>query len=459
MPSTGPTGSSHEFRTHGVVARACARLQHHSRHRQSSGAVLRTQQSTSEPPESLPAPLPPNISRRHHLAALGGPLFLPALSTHASQVQEVDLKSTAPDPPNLPPTSTPTLSPPNYSHPGPFRALKLPQLEHTCTTCDAPADRCRLKIHAWAPKGGAAKGLSPPYPLALISPGFLVAADQYSLYAERLSSWGWVVVTYDNTQQALDPINDVVSVAFLRDLIDWCTTSAPLGSLCDSSSVYLIGHSRGGKISALAAVKDPRVQAVFLLDPVDVTVYAPLSPGYPSAVAQLAGLARSGRSLPIAVIGSGRAGDCVPDESNYKKFYEVIEAPAWEATIADAGHLQFLSARSATPMDLVCVAGKVPDVVVAELTGAMIVAWGEEMVRRGWRVGGGGDGGIDPHTDPRHLRMGLDANGNLVAGVGTFDSMQMLFATEMNVRNEIRVRLGIDIDLSMRAKNFELLSR
>ena len=44
---------------------------------------------------------------------------------------------------------------------------------------------------------------------------------------------------------------------------------------------------QGGKLSVLTAAVDPRVAAVCLLDPVDNTVYAPLGPGYPSAVQAL----------------------------------------------------------------------------------------------------------------------------------------------------------------------------
>ena len=39
---------------------------------------------------------------------------------------------------------------------------------------------------------------------------------------------------------------------------------------------------RGAKLSTLAAVQDPRVKALFLIDPVDTTVYAPLSALLPS---------------------------------------------------------------------------------------------------------------------------------------------------------------------------------
>ena len=48
-----------------------------------------------------------------------------------------------------------------------------------------------------------------------------------------------------------------------------------------------MGHSRGGKLSVLAAARDPRVTACCLLDPVDNTKYAPLGPEYPSAIAAL----------------------------------------------------------------------------------------------------------------------------------------------------------------------------
>ncbi len=72
---------------------------------------------------------------------------------------------------------------------------------------------------------------------------------------------------------------------------------------------------QGGKVSALAAVVDPRVKAVCLLDPVDVTVYAPQGPDFPSAVAAVRHMSRG---VPLAVIGSGRAGDCVPKDSNYR---------------------------------------------------------------------------------------------------------------------------------------------
>lgn len=68
-------------------------------------------------------------------------------------------------------------------------------------------------------------------------------------------------------------------------------------------------------MSALAAAVDPRVKAVCLLDPVDVTVYTPQGPDFPSAVAAIRHMSRG---VPLAVVGSGHAGDCVPKDSNYR---------------------------------------------------------------------------------------------------------------------------------------------
>ncbi|KAG7672679.1 hypothetical protein Ndes2526B_g08792 [Nannochloris sp. 'desiccata'] len=439
---------------------------------------------------SSPLPTPPQFSRRQQLALLssfpGLTLSLPSsavshiskkqpdlLSQPAEQLLQTDIAAAALR--HLPGI-------PNYAAPGPLQAIRLPNLEHTCTTCDAPAERCRLKIHAWVPKGGGRLGVNAPFPLAIITAGFLISSDQYTSYCERLASWGFVVVTYDRTQAALDPVSDVVCVEFLRDLIDWCRTSVPLGSVCDTNCVYLIGHSRGGKISSLAAAEDTRVKALFLIDPVDVTVYAPLSEDFPSAVTAIENIGATqgntiSRSLPLAVVGSGRGGDCVPIESNYERFFAASQAPSWEVIIPDAGHLQFLDGRGSTAMDLVCGAGKIPDSVVGDITAGMMVAWGQVMIKRNngdsknHSSSSNNNNNNSSTTEGNEMRtvlndapvasviqMGVDDTGRVVAGLASFDSLQALYSTETTLRKELKnfSSKGAVLDISTRSKNFEV---
>lgn len=68
----------------------------------------------------------------------------------------------------------------------------------------------------------------------------------------------------------------------------------------------------------LAAARDERVRAVCLLDPVDNTVWAPLGRGYPSGVQALQSLGKGRQPVPLAVVGSGLGGDCVPEAANFR---------------------------------------------------------------------------------------------------------------------------------------------
>ena len=275
-----------------------------------------------------------------------------------------------------------TYSLPSYAAKGPLEGIRLPRLAHTCTTCNAPADRCRIRINAWVPKGGSHIGLDGRFPLAVISPGFLITADQYSSYARRLAEWGYVAVVYDFVQQALDPSSDLACVDLLEELLTWCgNLNNPIGSLCDPNNILLIGHSRGAKISSLVASKDPRVKALYLIDPVDVTVYTPLSPEFPSAASALE--SSLNQQLPVAIVGSGSGSDCAPSESSYNVFYKATKGPTWQGIVQSAGHLQFLDARNSTAMGLVCQASaSVTDGQVEDVAHAMMIAWAESMMVR-----------------------------------------------------------------------------
>ena len=77
------------------------------------------------------------------------------------------------------------------------------------------------------------------------------------------------------------------------------------------------------KISALESLFDERVKCLALVDPVDNTQYAPLGPGFPSAVMGMESDDREKKKFgPPAtlVIGGLKGEECAPLGSNYANF-------------------------------------------------------------------------------------------------------------------------------------------
>jgi len=179
-----------------------------------------------------------------------------------------------------------------YDGPGPFLALALPRLEHTCAPCfpaSCVGDRCLQSIYityprplarrraqaaaaaaaaaagggARAPEGGGSppalrRALDPlgaPYPLAVISGGFLLGSDGYASMATRLATWGYVAVRYDRRDGLTDLLDDAACAELLADLVAWCARDPLLRRLADPSRTLLVGHSRGCKVGALAALR------------------------------------------------------------------------------------------------------------------------------------------------------------------------------------------------------------
>jgi predicted esterase len=69
-------------------------------------------------------------------------------------------------------------------------------------------------------------------------------------------------------EDAMAAQDDAGRAALLSDIIAWAMGSLGLPA---SSQVFLAGHSKGAKLSALAAAGDERVKGLVLIDPVDAT--------------------------------------------------------------------------------------------------------------------------------------------------------------------------------------------
>ena len=304
---------------------------------------------------------------------------------------------------------------PDYTARGSYGVKRLPKLEHTCVSCfpRCVGDACLLSIDVYVPtpppvlpdamfpivgsKGeeeldGTLSRSRGPYPLAVFTSGFLVDSEQYASYARRLCSWGYVVLQYNKRENVAggNALDDLVSAQMIKDLIGWAQSDVLLGQLVDtkgeepSAGVYLVGHSRGGKISTLEALEDPRVRAACLLDPVDNTVYAPLGVGFPSAVAAMQEggeeASTSGRTPPLVVVGGARGGDCTPKGSNYVDFVREASADSWGVEIAGAGHFQFLD-NATFVQRAVCEEGFASESEVRGVSQALMVAHAETIFR------------------------------------------------------------------------------
>ncbi|KAF5838783.1 hypothetical protein DUNSADRAFT_2246, partial [Dunaliella salina] len=131
------------------------------------------------------------------------------------------------------------LTAPDYWKEGPLRAVRLPiKLSHVLTSCYSSGfagTSCQVKFDMFYPKGGATLGLGPPYPLALITSGFFVSSEAYKSYAQRLASWGYAVLLYDKQETMSDILDDVTSVAALRQCIDLASSDPLIKRVADPS--------------------------------------------------------------------------------------------------------------------------------------------------------------------------------------------------------------------------------
>jgi len=319
-----------------------------------------------------------------------------------------------------------------FFQPGPFSVRQLPKVEHVSASvyplCTGIA--CRLSVKALVPfpppvnpdelfpnnnnnkdtsgskNSGSNATPKAPFPLAVFTPGFLVDAESYDFLARRLCSFGYVVLRYDKSESLNETLDDVVSASLLEDLITWASYgSGTLSNIVDPEEVLLIGHSRGGKISALESLFDERVKCLALVDPVDNTQYAPLGPGFPSAVMGMESdeTAEKKKYGPPAtlVVGGLKGGECAPLGSNYSNFFKAAQVARkkqqkkggedpWGFTL-DCGHFDFLDEKSFIQSS-VCDVGNLDDKVTKEITAAAIAFHADQTFRNRNRKSGSGRG-------------------------------------------------------------------
>lgn len=261
-------------------------------------------------------------------------------------------------------------------------SLDLP----TSTGCSG--QDCRVNVTITLPMGSA-PGREAPFPVAVVSNGFQVPAAQYASYAQRLARWGYVVLRWDIPSEMGGIIPRGLAHralgAMLRALPERVAMAptAP-AAMMDTTRVVFAGHSRGGKISALAASGNSNARAYVAFDPVDALPpgTAP-GPDYPSGAAALAMFRGRTVILGSALGNTSMFGmPCAPMASNYQTFFTMSASPSLEVTLAQTGHMQFLDTRaSCTTACFFCPAGSTTDTLVREVSQVLLVAASEAGVR------------------------------------------------------------------------------
>ncbi|GLC36869.1 hypothetical protein PLESTB_000183900 [Pleodorina starrii] len=257
---------------------------------------------------------------------------------------------------------------------GPYAAPQPIKLQFLVGQGRSGALDCTANVFLPKATGDSPERQQQRWPLLVLSSGFLLHSGLYGSYAADLASWGLAVVLYDLPEL----VDDVTMVSALGSILDACTSDPRVRPHVDARALLLAGHSRGGKLSVLAAASDPRVKGIALLDPVDVTAMTPTGPGYPSALPAMRVACGPPRHLPSLVLGAACNTGVIPANANYKRFVASCPGPCWFLELRGAGHLQFLDAK----VDLFTAfvqSGPTPDEAVRRVSKAALLAWALEL--------------------------------------------------------------------------------
>lgn len=212
-----------------------------------------------------------------------------------------------------------------------------------------------------------------PYPVVLIAHGFQLPVTQYTKYAQRLASHGYVALTVDFQAGLFNPDH----VAYTKQVvggIDWVAADPKLKDIADTNNVGLTGHSLGGKLSIFGAIMDNRVRASITLDPVDSATMCDMQK-CPDVSNMLP------IDMPLGFVGETLDGEggfmpCAPAADNFLTYYKNATAPALAVTVNGANHMSFID--DVASCGFICSFCKMPTLtnkVVNDLSRAYVVAF------------------------------------------------------------------------------------
>ncbi|GJQ27431.1 MAG: hypothetical protein HBSAPP02_24630 [Phycisphaerae bacterium] len=231
-----------------------------------------------------------------------------------------------------------------------------------------------LRIHAPEDPGH--------YAVLLFQHGFMVESSAYEGMLRQIASHGFVVVAPQMYQPGLMALFGTPTAfeeaEVASGLVDWMTEhlSAVTGVTARVDRLAIGGHSRGGKVAWLTALKDAtRFRAIIGVDPVD-------GRGGPAGNQPRVAAEPFPFNLPALVIGAGLNGACAPTGDNYVQFYESSQSPAWRIVAKNYAHGDMLDEPAAAASAAFCGTGADRE-SMRRATAGMMVLFLREALQRG----------------------------------------------------------------------------
>lgn len=222
-----------------------------------------------------------------------------------------------------------------------------------------------LPVRLFAPRD------SGTYPVVQFQHGFLTDRRAMDEVLTQLASHGFVVVAPQMYPADGVPLGKEAAADEAKDAVALATWShdvaaTVMGSAADPRPLGLAGHSRGGKVSWLAAQQGLAVRGLVGVDPVD-------GRGGPLLSAQPEALAGAVEGLPPSlVIGMEKGGSCAPEGDNFRHFFERTTPPTTLVVVLGHGHADMLDPDVGT--DGLCFSG--PErAAVRTLTAGLMTAF------------------------------------------------------------------------------------
>jgi dienelactone hydrolase/ribosomal protein S27E len=227
---------------------------------------------------------------------------------------------------------------------------------------------------------GGATAAPGPFPLVVVSTGYMIGRANYAETCKHLATWGYLVISHDYASG-----NHQDHAAGVSSIIDWALSAASgVAAHIDATKIATAGHSMGGKVSILSGILDARIKAVIGWDPVDAL--PPIADGSYSVTPEKMGML----TVPFAVLGEttdstgGLGGACAPAADNFHQFFigACNASAALEVTIDKGDHTQWVDSRSACGIAcLVCGTGATPPMTTLTITRRVTTAWLEKYLR------------------------------------------------------------------------------